>query len=87
MERGSEQPTLCGSFQPPLPTPNTATNAGVKPSMPVHRRRSPSPTMDIHRKPGYDLIELFLDPQLRLPALGIAWRLFKNRLGLRTLMT
>ncbi|MGQ0662035.1 MAG: alkaline phosphatase family protein [Pseudomonadota bacterium] len=43
-------------------------------------------TVDIHRKPGYDPVELFLDPALRFPKLSIAWRLFKKGLGLRTLM-
>jgi predicted AlkP superfamily pyrophosphatase or phosphodiesterase len=43
-------------------------------------------TVDIHRKPGYDPVELFLDPQIRLPKLRIAWRLLQKRLGLRMLM-
>jgi len=43
-------------------------------------------TVDIHRKPGYDPVELFLDPTLKFPALHIAWRLLKKKLGQRTLM-
>lgn len=43
-------------------------------------------TVDIHRKPGYDPAELFLDPKLTLPKLQIAWRLLKKRLGFRMLM-
>ena len=43
-------------------------------------------TVDIHRKPGYDPVELFLDPQLRLPRLKIGWRLLQKRLGWRMLM-
>lgn len=43
-------------------------------------------TVDIHRKPGYDPLELFLDPALRLPKLAVGWRLAKKALGLRTLM-
>jgi predicted AlkP superfamily pyrophosphatase or phosphodiesterase len=43
-------------------------------------------TVDIHRKPGYDPVELFLDPALRLPKLALMWRLGKRALGLRTLM-
>jgi predicted AlkP superfamily pyrophosphatase or phosphodiesterase len=43
-------------------------------------------TVDIHRKPGYDPVELFLDPQLRAPKLKIAWRLLQKKLGLRMLM-
>jgi hypothetical protein len=43
-------------------------------------------TVDIHRKPGYDPVELFLDPGLRWPKLAVGWRLAKKALGLRTLM-
>jgi len=43
-------------------------------------------TVDIHRKPGYDPVELFLDPTLPLPQLKVAWRLLQKRLGLRMLM-
>ncbi len=43
-------------------------------------------TVDIHRKPGYDPVELFLDPAIRFPKLSIGWRLAKRALGLRTLM-
>ena len=43
-------------------------------------------TVDIHRKPGYDPVELFFDPALALPKLASAWRLAKRKLGLRTLM-
>ena len=43
-------------------------------------------TVEIHRKPGYDPVELFLDPDLALPKLSIAWRLLKKILGFRVLM-
>jgi len=43
-------------------------------------------TVDIHRKPGYDPVELFLDPARKLAKARIAWRLLKKRLGFRTLM-
>jgi predicted AlkP superfamily pyrophosphatase or phosphodiesterase len=43
-------------------------------------------TVDIHRKPGYDPVELFLDPKLAAPKLKIAGKLLKRKLGLRTLM-
>ncbi|MDP7030233.1 MAG: alkaline phosphatase family protein [Phycisphaerales bacterium] len=43
-------------------------------------------TVDIHRKPGYDPRELFIDPGLRAPQLAVGWRLLKRRIGLRTLM-
>lgn len=43
-------------------------------------------TVDIHRKPGYDPVELFLNPALRFPRTRIAWRLAQKRLGFRMLM-
>lgn len=43
-------------------------------------------TVDIHRKPGYDPAELFLDPALRAPKLRIGWTLLKKTLGFRYLM-
>jgi predicted AlkP superfamily pyrophosphatase or phosphodiesterase len=43
-------------------------------------------TVDIHRKPGYDPVELFLDPSLRAPKVKIAARLLKKALGFRYLM-
>jgi len=43
-------------------------------------------TIDIHRKPGYDPCELFIDPQIRLPKLAIAKFLLKKKLGLRGLL-
>lgn len=43
-------------------------------------------TVDIHRKPGYDPVELFLDPRLRFPKLRVARRLAQKALGLRYYM-
>jgi predicted AlkP superfamily pyrophosphatase or phosphodiesterase len=43
-------------------------------------------TVDIHRKPGYDPVELFLDPQLKFAKLRIATRLAQKLLGMRYLM-
>jgi predicted AlkP superfamily pyrophosphatase or phosphodiesterase len=43
-------------------------------------------TVDIHRKPGYDPAELFLDPRLSWPKLKIARRLLEKKLGFRMLM-
>lgn len=43
-------------------------------------------SVDIHRKPGYDPVELFIDPAIRFPKLAIGWRLIKKILGFRTLM-
>ena len=43
-------------------------------------------TVDIHRKPGYDPAELFIDPALRLPLLKVGLTLLRGRLGFRTSM-
>ncbi len=43
-------------------------------------------TVDIHRKPGYDPRELFLNPALVAPKLTIAGKLLRKKLGFRTLM-
>ena len=43
-------------------------------------------TVDIHRKPGYDPVELFVDPAIKLPLLAVGWRLAKRKLGQRTLL-
>jgi predicted AlkP superfamily pyrophosphatase or phosphodiesterase len=43
-------------------------------------------TVDIHRKPGYDPVELFLDPKLPAAKLTIAGKLLKKKLGFRYLM-
>jgi len=43
-------------------------------------------TVEIHRKPGYDPVELFVDPAIRSPKLSIGWRLAKRAMGFRTLM-
>ena len=39
--------------------------------------------MDIHRKPGYDPLELFVDPEIAFPRLRVARRLLAKRLGFR----
>ena len=43
-------------------------------------------TIDIHRKPGYDPCELFIDPAIRFPKLKIAQFLLKKKLGIRGLL-
>jgi predicted AlkP superfamily pyrophosphatase or phosphodiesterase len=43
-------------------------------------------TVDIHRKPGYDPVELLLDPAIRVPALTVGWKLAQKGLGFRMLM-
>lgn len=45
-----------------------------------------APTVDIHRKPGYDPAELFINPRLVLPKLKIAGKVLKKKLGFRYLM-
>jgi predicted AlkP superfamily pyrophosphatase or phosphodiesterase len=42
--------------------------------------------VDIHRKPGYDPAELFLDPKIPAVKLKIMWRLLQKKLGFRMLM-
>jgi predicted AlkP superfamily pyrophosphatase or phosphodiesterase len=42
--------------------------------------------VEIHRKPGYDPVELFIDPAIRMPKLAIGWRLAQRALGFSSLM-
>lgn len=42
--------------------------------------------VDIHRKPGYDPCELFIDPSIPLPKLKILRKLLMKKLGFRMLM-
>jgi predicted AlkP superfamily pyrophosphatase or phosphodiesterase len=43
-------------------------------------------TVDIHRKPGYDPAELFVDPKIAIPALKVGGIVLKKKLGFRYLM-
>lgn len=43
-------------------------------------------TVDIHRKPGYDPVELFTDPEIRALKLKLGVKLAKKTLGFRYLM-
>lgn len=43
-------------------------------------------TIDIHRKPGYDPLEMFFDPNIKYLPLKIGGKLIKKKLGLRMLM-
>ncbi len=43
-------------------------------------------TVDIHRKPGYDPVELFVDPAIKFPAIKVAKKLASKKLGMRMLM-
>ena len=51
-------------------------------------RRAPdfARTVEIHRKPGYDPVELFLDPVIRVPPLTVGWKLLKRKAGFRSLL-
>ena len=42
--------------------------------------------VDIHRKPGYDPVELFFDPSINFKNLKLAIKLIKKKLGFRYLM-
>ncbi|MBP7951512.1 MAG: alkaline phosphatase family protein [Verrucomicrobiales bacterium] len=42
--------------------------------------------VDIHRKPGYDPVELFFDPAIKNPKIALASKLAKKKLGMRVLM-
>ena len=42
--------------------------------------------IDIHRKPGYDPVELFIDPDISAPKVKIGTFLLKKKLGFRTLL-
>jgi predicted AlkP superfamily pyrophosphatase or phosphodiesterase len=43
-------------------------------------------TVEIHRKPGYDPVELFIDPAIRFPKLAVGSRLARRWMGQRALM-
>lgn len=43
-------------------------------------------TVDIHRKPGYDPVELFTDPAKPFMSARIGWKLLRKALGFRTLL-
>ncbi|MFM7749177.1 MAG: alkaline phosphatase family protein, partial [Opitutaceae bacterium] len=51
-------------------------------------RRAPdfARCVDIHRKHGYDPVELFLDPAIPFPRLRVASTLLRRKLGFRALM-
>ena len=43
-------------------------------------------TVEIHRKPGFDPVELFIDPAFKWPKGAVVWRLAKRKLGFRALL-
>lgn len=44
-------------------------------------------TVDIHRKPGYDPVEMFLDPDNPFIMLKVIWKLLLKKLGFRSLFS
>ncbi|MFC1587796.1 alkaline phosphatase family protein [Planctomycetota bacterium] len=42
--------------------------------------------VDIHRKPGYDPVELLVNPDMKFPRLAIAAKVLQKKLGMRYLM-
>lgn len=42
--------------------------------------------VDIHKKPGYDPVELFTDPKKKMMLARIAFKLLKKKLGFRTML-
>lgn len=42
--------------------------------------------VDIHKKPGYDPVEMFTDPKDKLVVPKIVWKLLKKKVGFRTVM-
>ncbi|MFN3200346.1 MAG: alkaline phosphatase family protein [Bradymonadia bacterium] len=50
------------------------------------RRPDYATSVDIHRKPGYDPVELFVDPEITAPVVKVAWTLLKKKLGFRYYM-
>ncbi len=43
-------------------------------------------TVDIHKKPGYDPVELLINPEIALPMVKVGWTLAKRKLGFRSLL-
>ncbi|HEY9135448.1 MAG TPA: alkaline phosphatase family protein [Pseudomonadales bacterium] len=42
--------------------------------------------VDIHKKPGYDPVEMHLNPDIKMLTLKILWKLLKKKAGFRTVM-
>jgi predicted AlkP superfamily pyrophosphatase or phosphodiesterase len=42
--------------------------------------------VDIHKKPGYDPVEMFANPKIKFLMPLVAWKLLKKKLGFRVLM-
>ncbi|WP_299758324.1 nucleotide pyrophosphatase/phosphodiesterase family protein [uncultured Pontibacter sp.] len=42
--------------------------------------------VDIHKKPGYDPVEMFIDPKIKFPLPLVASKLLRKKLGFRTVL-
>ena len=42
--------------------------------------------VDIHKKPGYDPVEMLTDPKDKLVMLKVLWKLLRKKLGFRTVL-
>lgn len=42
--------------------------------------------VDIHRKPGYDPVEMFTDPDIKFLMPRVAWKVLRKKMGFRMLM-
>ena len=42
--------------------------------------------VDIHKKPGYDPVEMFIDPKIKFPIPLVAGKLLRKKMGFRTVM-
>lgn len=45
-----------------------------------------APTVEIHKKPGYDPAELLLNPDITFPTFKAAFRLLQKKMGMRYIM-
>lgn len=43
-------------------------------------------TVDIHRKPGYDPVEMFINPDINMPMLKAGWKVLRKKMGFRMVM-
>jgi len=43
-------------------------------------------SVDIHRKPGYDPVEMFINPDIKMPMLKAGWKVLRKKMGFRMVM-
>ena len=51
-----------------------------------HKAPDYARTVDIHKKPGFDPVEMFINPKYPIPLLKVAGKLVRKKLGFRTVM-